>query len=158
MLLLGGIGDHLGHLEGAQNAPAQFQGIVEGLHARGMQRELIVAEIGLLDPGGHDQAVVGILDRLMSEGVGMHNLALEIETGHLGQLHPHVLVLAHDVTQSGGDLARREQPGRRLVEQRLEEMVVSPVDEGDIDIFPAEQARVAGRPPKPPPTITTRWR
>jgi hypothetical protein len=44
------------------------------------------------------------------------------------------------VTQSRRDLTGRQQPGGGLVEQRLEEMVVSPVDEGDIDIFPAEQA------------------
>jgi hypothetical protein len=49
-------------------------------------------------------------------------------------------VLSHDVTQSGGDLTRRQQSGSGLVEQRLKEVVVSPVDEGDIDIFPPEKA------------------
>ena len=38
-----------------------------------------------------------------------------------------------DRAQRLGDLARRDGPGRDLVEQRLEEVEVAPVDEGDLD-------------------------
>ncbi len=62
VLLFGRVGDHLGHLEGAEDAPPQLEGVVEGLHARGEEGELVVPEVRLGHPGGHDEAVVGVLD------------------------------------------------------------------------------------------------
>ena len=53
------------------------------------------------------------------------------------------------------DLALGEDPGRNLIQQRLEEVIVDPVDEGDLDRG-APRKRVANSPPNPPPTTTTR--
>ena len=49
---------HFGHLEGPQDAPAQLQGVVYGLHSWRVQGVFVVAEVGLVDPGGHDEAVI----------------------------------------------------------------------------------------------------
>ena len=38
------------------------------------------------------------------------------------------------------DLTWRQHPGRRLVEEGLEEMVISAVDQCHVDRFPAEEA------------------
>ena len=57
--LQGGVGHGLGQLERAVDPPAQLHGVVDRLHAGGHQGELVVAEVGLPGPGGHDQAVVG---------------------------------------------------------------------------------------------------
>ena len=61
----------LGHLEGAEDAPAQLQRVVERLHARRVIGELVVAEVRLPRAGGHDQAVVGQLDGRPSGAVGV---------------------------------------------------------------------------------------
>ncbi len=50
------------------------------------------------------------------------------------------LCLRRHVAYGWRDLARGDQPGRHLVEQRLEQVVVAPVDHGDIDVL-------AGQPP-----------
>ena len=68
----------------------------------------------------------------------MDDPAVEIEAGHLGQLDPDVLGTSHDVADRRRDLARREHPGRHLVQERLEEVVVATVDEGDVDGLAAE--------------------
>ena len=56
---LGRVVDHLGHLEGPEDPPPQLEGVVDGLHAGCVQGELVVAEVGLVDAGGDDEAVVG---------------------------------------------------------------------------------------------------
>ncbi len=61
-LLLDGVGDQLGHFEGAEDAAPELEGVIEGLHPRSEEGELVVPEVGLGDAGGDDQAVVGILD------------------------------------------------------------------------------------------------
>ncbi len=107
-----------------------------------------MAEVGLAGPGGHDQAVIGVLDGHPVRQVGMDHPLVEIEAVDLGQLHGHVLLAAHDVAQRGGDLSGRQHPGRRLVEQRLEQVVVAPVDQGHIDGLTAEVPG-GGQAPEP---------
>ena len=131
---------HLRHLEGAEDPPPQFQGVVDGLHAGRVEGELVVPEVGLVDPGGHDQAVVGDLEGLRCRRRWSCTIApVQVEAGDLGQLHPDVLVLANHVAQGRRDLAGRDQSGRHLIEQRLEQVVVAPVDQRDLD-------RLAGQP------------
>ena len=139
VLLLGRVGDHLGHLEGTEDPPPQLECVVEGLHPRCEERELLVPEVRLGHPGRHDEAVVGILDGHAPGHVGVDHPALEVEATHLGQLHPHVLLPSHDVPQGRGDLTRGEHSGGRLVEQGLEEVVIAPVDQGHVDRLPTEQ-------------------
>ena len=51
--------------------------------------------------------------------------------------------LAQDGADGLGDLRRRQAGRRHLVEQRLEEMVVAPVDHGDVGIGAGEAMRGA---------------
>ena len=50
-----------GHLEGAEDPPAQLEGVVDRLHTRRVAGELVVPEVRLVDAGGDDEAVVGDL-------------------------------------------------------------------------------------------------
>ena len=62
----------------------------------------------------------------------MDDSLLEVEPLDLCELHPHVLALAEDVPQHGGDLSRGEDARGNLVEEGLEQVMVPAVDEGDI--------------------------
>jgi hypothetical protein len=97
-----------------------------------------VAEIGVPRAGGQHQHVVGDLAILQP-----HDAALAVDAGHPAQDHPHVSCLAQDGADGLGDLRRRQAGRRHLVEQRLEEMVVAPVDHGDIGIGAGEALRGA---------------
>ncbi len=147
----------LGDLEGAEHPSPQLHGVVDRLHPRGDQGVLVVAEVGLAGPGRDDQAVVGVVVAFARDRLRVHHPRLQVESRHLGQDDLHVLATAQHVAQHGRDLTGRHDAGRHLVEERLEQVVVPPVDQRDLDVG-AESSRAAGRPPKPPPTTTTRWR
>ena len=68
LVALDRVGRRLGHLERAEEAPAQLQGVVDRLHARRVEGELVVTEVRLAGAGGDDEAVVGDLDRARSAG------------------------------------------------------------------------------------------
>jgi hypothetical protein len=54
----GVVGLELGHLERAEDAAAQLEGVVDGLHAGRVAREVVVAEVRLARAGGDDERVV----------------------------------------------------------------------------------------------------
>jgi hypothetical protein len=54
--------------------------------------------------------------------------------------------VAQHAADRRGDVARGERRGRDLVQQRLEEVVVVPVDQGDVDRRAIERARRAQAP------------
>ncbi len=56
-------------------------------------------------------------------------------------LDADVAVLPDHVADRRGDLARRQHAGRHLVEQRLEQVVVAPVDQRHVDRHVPEQPR-----------------
>ena len=101
-----------------------------------------MAEVGLPGAGGNDQAVVGKLEKLAIGAHHRHLPALQIEGAHLGQLYLDVLVTMQDPAQRRGDLSLRENARRHLVQQRLEEMVIDAVNQGDLN---RRAAQVSGR-------------
>ena len=138
--LLRGVGSRLGDLEGAVHAATELHGVVDRLHPRSDQRVLVVSEVRLPGSGGDDQAVVGIVERLTRKGGGVHHPRLEVESGDPGQGNLHVLVAAQQVPQHRRDLTGGEDAGRHLVEERLEQVMVALVDEGDVDVGPRQHA------------------
>ena len=90
-------------------------------------------EIGLLHSGRHDQVVVAEFDRLTGRPPRQHLVPAGVDAGHLGQDAFNVPVPAQHVPQRRGDLALGQDPGRALVQQGLEQVVLAPVDEGDLD-------------------------
>ena len=132
------LGD-LGALEGQQDATPQQQRIVERLQARRVRSPLVVAEVVVRGATGHEQEVIG-----QRRAVGTQHAARgQVDRGDLGHADRHVALVAQDVAQRRGDVTGRE-PGRgHLVEQRLEQVVVGAVDQGDVD------RRLGQRPRRP---------
>ena len=121
-----GVGLALGGLEGDEDPPADLGRVLDGLEARRDGRPVVVAEVGVVGAGRDDERVVG--DRA---AVGQQDLALlRVEADGLAEDDRRVALLAQDRAQRLGDLARRQRAGRDLVEQRLEQVEVAPVDEG----------------------------
>ena len=59
---------------------------------------------------------------------------------HLGQQRAGVVLLLDHAAQRRRDQAGRQDPGRHLVEQRLEQVVVGPVDQRDVDVGAGQRA------------------
>ena len=127
----------LGLLEGSQDASAQLQGVVDGLHTGRPLGEIVVAEVGLAGAGGDDQGVVrrpvGVTQQHRVDGP-----VLQVDMSHLTQQHLAVLVLAQDHPGERGDLALGDDPGRDLVEQWLEQVMGGLRDHLDVDVGPLE--------------------
>jgi hypothetical protein len=99
--------------------------------------QLGVLEVRLARAGGHDQAVVRDGGASV-EGVHHQQAGDDIDVHHLAQEHPGVGLVPEDVTDRRRDLALAQNPDHHLVEQGLEEVMVSPVDHRDLDL-PAPQ-------------------
>ena len=65
-----GVAQVLGDLQRAVDTPPQLHGVVDRLHARRDQGELVVAEVRLPGAGGDNEAVVGVLADFAREGGG----------------------------------------------------------------------------------------
>ena len=137
---LGMVGGHLSGLERTENAAAELEGIVDGFHARGECRELVVAEVGLLRPGRHDQAVE-MRHRGHRHQLGGDGLRLQVNRFDLTEKHLNVLLLAQHKAGGRGDLAFGQNARRHLVEQRLEQVGGRPRDQGDVDVGSFERLR-----------------
>ena len=129
----GRVAGGLGHLERAEYPPPDLQGVLDGLHPGRDRGVLVVPEVGLPDAGGQDEVVVAELDLAAQRPPGQHLPPVRIDTGHLGDDEFGVAVFAEQLAQRGGDLALGQDAGRALVQHRLEQVMLGPVDEGDLD-------------------------
>ena len=135
---LGGRAGQLGELEGAEDAPAQLEGVVDRLHPGRVAGELVVAEPRLPGARGDEQAVVGG-HALAAEHRRGDGARLEVDVGDGAEHDPGVLLAGEHLAGARGDLALGEDAGRHLVEQRLEEVVRGRGDEGDLDVLAAPE-------------------
>lgn len=125
-----GIGLGLGALEGEQQLAAQRDGIVQRLQARRIGGPFVVAEVGMGGAGAQHQGVVRNL-RAIGQRRGARGL---VDVGHFTQAHFHIALVTEDVAQRRGDIRRGQACGGHLVEQRLEQMVVATVHQGDAHV------------------------
>ena len=136
----------LGPLEGAEDAAAQLEGVVDALHPGGVLGELVVAEVGL--PGaGRDEQRVERRHGLATQDLARHRLG---RRGRSSVTVPRMtrafFWLREDLAGARRDPALGEDAGRHLVEQRLEEVVGGLGDEGDLDVLAALQRLRAEEP------------
>jgi hypothetical protein len=125
----------LGGLEGDQDLAPDARRVVDRLESRGVARPFVVAEELMPGPGGHDQRVVGY-----RAAVGQLDLTLDrVEPDRLAQQDRGVVISAEDAAQRLGDVAGRDRAGGDLVQQRLEDVVVAPIDEGQVDALVTTQ-------------------
>ena len=120
------------HLEHTENPAAELEGVIDRLHAWRVMCELRVPEVRLARAGGDDQAVVRDLTPATNR-VDSDTAPVEIDIHDLSQHNGCVPLVAEHVADRRRDVPLGENPGRDLIEQRLKQVVVRPVDDGDID-------------------------
>ena len=118
----------LGVLEGGQDAAADVGGVVDLLQAGRDALPVVVAEIGVPRAGRQDQVVVGhACDRRA------RSVRRSVSTPLTLPSSTWTLAARRRMARIGEAICgRRQAGGRDLVEQRLEQMVVAAVDDGDV--------------------------
>ena len=119
--------------------------VLEGLEAGRHGRPLVVPEVRVMRAGRDDQRVV--LDRAAVRQDDPP--ALDVDVDRLAEDHRRVALLAQHGAQRLRDLARRQRAGRDLVEHRLEQVEVAPVDERDRDLRVVAEAPRRVQPAEP---------
>ena len=132
-----GVGLAFGHLERAQDPPTQLERVVDRLHPRRVVRELRMPEIRLARASRDDQAVVGDFAAAIQH-LDREAACVEVDGDHVAEHDAGVPLVAQHVAQRRCDVSLGEDPRRDLVEQRLEQVVVGPVDERDVDVGPSQ--------------------
>jgi len=75
--------------------------------------------------GGHHEVVVR--DHVFVE---LDDLGVEIDRACFGKEHLRVLLRAEDATNRDGDVARIERGRSHLIEERLKQVMIAPIDQG----------------------------
>ena len=73
--------------------------------------------------------------------VGVNDPRLGIDAGDLRHHDPQIGLTAQNRADRPGDIGRRQGRGRDLIQQRLEAMMVLPVDQHDVHRRPGQSAR-----------------
>ena len=134
----GGVVGGFGQLERAVDPPPDLQRVLDGLHPGRDGGVLVMPEVGLPDAGGQDEVVVTELDLLTQRPPGQHPPPFRIDAVRLGYDELDVAVFPEQLPQRRGDLALGQDAGRALVQHRLEQVVLGPVDEGHLNRRPGE--------------------
>ncbi|MEY9629507.1 hypothetical protein ABIA27_004542 [Sinorhizobium fredii] len=118
-----------GLLECEQHAPANGRRILERLQTRRHVSPFVMAEISMRRTGRKHQRVVGNCPAARQR----HGPCRPIDALHLAEQRRHLRSVAVKMADRPGDLGGRKNGGRDLVEQRLKEVVIAPIDERDAD-------------------------
>ncbi len=135
------IGNQLSHLEGAEDMAAQAAGIFQGLQARRERSPLLVPEIGIRASGRDHETVVRQRQLLAVGGQRVHDPSVQIQVFHPGQHDARVGLFPDDAAQRRRDEASGQDPGSDLIQQRLEQVVIGPVHDRDVDIGAGQGTR-----------------
>src|SRR6266404_4421472 len=118
----------LGQFEGQENATSDFERIFDRLETGGQRLPLFVTEVGVGCPGGDDQKVV--IEHLLFRD---DFLLFQVEIEDFFKQHLNVGVASQYPADGRRYFAGREAGGRDLVEQRLEGVMIFPVNDCDLN-------------------------
>ena len=112
-----------------QQSSADLLGVLEDLHGRREGAPFVVTEKGAAGTRGQNQVVVAV-------GLAVENdlLAFGVDVGHLTQKHLNVPLLANQFAQWCGDVSSGHQTSRNLIQQRLKQVEIALVDQGDAHV------------------------
>ena len=143
----GRIAGSLRRFECPKNSPPDFRRVVERFQTRGQPLPLGMAKIAVAGTGGENQRVeadgaagnrAGVT-RVGRAAIEIGRIAAEanfmfrqIEARHLGHEDGKILLPLEQGPQRRGDIRRRKRSGGDLVQQRLKQMVISPIDQRDL--------------------------
>ena len=123
------VGLALGFFEGEQDTPSDRRRVLQRLQARREWLPFVMPEIGVPGSGRQHQRVVGNGITVLQKDA----FPCGIDAGYGVEQGRHILAFAKEVPHRPGDFRGRQRRGRHLIEQRLEQMVIAPVDDGDAD-------------------------
>jgi hypothetical protein len=102
--------------------------VVDLLQAGGRLLPIVAAEISMARAGGEDEVVVSdpalVIDHNLTPG--------SVHAGDPAELDARVRLVGQDRADRPGDVGGRECCRRHLVQQRLEQVVVAPVDQDQV--------------------------
>ena len=100
--------------------------MLEDFHRRRKSAPFVAAEKRAAGSRGQYQVVVAV-------GLAVEDdlLAFRVDVGHLPQQHLHVALLADQLAQGGCDVSTGHQASGDLIQQRLEQIEVPLVNQGD---------------------------
>jgi len=127
----------LGAFESVEKFMAHAGGFFDGFEAGGVFAPLVVAVVGGLGTGGDDEGVVGEgaavgEEDILGGGIDVHGFAEE---------NFDIFLAAENSADGGGDFRGGERAGGDLIEERLKEMEIAFVEEGDVDVSAFEGLR-----------------
>ena len=100
------------------------------------RRPFVVAKIGIARTGRDHQLVVR--DSAFAD---QHRPAGDVDAADRAEDHSGVRLPRENTADRSGDVGRRQGRGRDLVQQRLKQMMVAPIDERDPNRRPPERPR-----------------
>ena len=100
-----------------------------------------MAEIARLHAGGHDQKIVFEFSVANAGANHLDDASRGVDVLDLGQQHADIFLLRLELANRRGDLGRRQHGGRDLIQKRLEDVVIAPVKEQDVDIGSLQRTR-----------------
>jgi hypothetical protein len=126
-------------LERLQDSVSDRDRIGEALEPGREWLEFVVSEVAVAGTRRENQIVVFDSDVGTVHGVDEHASPIGIHAGHFAEDHRRVGLLPQNSANRRCDLSRAQNGCRDLVQQRLKQMVILPVDEDDLGVGLAER-------------------
>jgi hypothetical protein len=123
-----------------RKSPPKLECLIERFHPWGILREFGMPEVRLACAGGDDQTVVRDV-AAQTDRIDRHAASIEIDIDHFAEDNARVPLVAQNVTDRPGDVPLGQNSCRELMQQRLNQVVIRPVDDGDIDVGAPQHLR-----------------
>ena len=113
--------------EGQQYAPANQRRVVDAFESGGVSRPIVVRKVAVRRPGRYDQAIVRDPPIL-----SIDDPAHAIDGIDIGKNDGRVGLFAQYAADRRSDVGGREACGRHLIQKRLKQVVIVPIDHDDV--------------------------
>ena len=131
-----GVGLHLGRFERAQDTAADRRRVVDRLQPRSERLPVVVAEIRVRRARRDDEVIER--QRAIAK---LDDAPRRVDGSDFAEQHRRVALPAQNRADRPRDIRRRQACRRDLVEQRLEQVIVVPVDDRDVGVGARERLR-----------------
>jgi hypothetical protein len=108
-------------------------GVVQALEAWCERRELVMTEIARTHTGGDHQEVIRERSVANPRTSNVDEASSEIDALNLRQRHAEILLFRLELPDRRRYLGRRQNSGGDLVQERLKDMVITPIDQRYFD-------------------------
>jgi hypothetical protein len=126
----GAIGLRFCDLEGLQDLVPQDDRVREALQARRERFVFVVPEVALVNAGREHEEIVRNASRAI-RGFENDAAAPDVDACDVAKEHRRIPLPAQQGAKGRRDVRGRQERCRHLVQQRLKEVVIGPIDDGD---------------------------